>query len=238
MSFYIDESGSITHSKQEHKRYFIIALVETNNPSKVKRVFRRAKTNFLKRHHGSRYDDLPRNNREIKGSRMPIKMKHYIFTQLSNKTDIKMRYIIIDNFHLNKNMLNDVELCFNFVLCEFYKQMYSSNNNNRKLSLHIDERNCAVESLNTLGNYLKMELEFNDYIDEFKECKYVDSEMSDLVQVADMVANTVHRACQDKKCSSANQEIVKQFCVHGNMYFPYRYNKLNFFDNDIYKLTV
>ena len=41
--FYIDESGSITTNTYYKRRYFIISLIETNEPYRVKRIFRDSK---------------------------------------------------------------------------------------------------------------------------------------------------------------------------------------------------
>ncbi|MBG9368273.1 DUF3800 domain-containing protein, partial [Streptococcus sp. NLN64] len=78
MNYYLDESGSITTSNSQHNRFFIIAGVSTQNPKKVKRVFRKAKLNYLKHNPDLELDVKT----EIKGSEMPLDFKDYVFTQL------------------------------------------------------------------------------------------------------------------------------------------------------------
>ncbi|QID93691.1 DUF3800 domain-containing protein [Limosilactobacillus fermentum] len=232
---FIDESGSITRSKAWKRRYFVIAIVESNNPLQVKRIFRKAKVKFLKEHTGKIYEDLDYHN-EIKGSEMPPKMKEFIFKELKNKTDVKLHYVIIDNHHLKDSLLDDVELCFNFVLCNYLGNLLKLNKYNN-LAIKLDERNCSVRSLNSLGSYLKLDLMFQrKLIDRFDGCKYVDSTKSDLVQIADMVANTVYRSCKHDSRNGVNPQIMDRFFNDGNMYFPSWANNLNCFSHNIYEL--
>lgn len=231
---FIDESGSITRSKISKRRYFVIAIVESENPLQVKRIFRKSKVKFLKKHTSKKYIGLDY-HKEIKGSEMPVEMKRYIFNELKNKTDVKLHYIVIDNHHLRDSLLNEVELCFNFVLCNYLKNLLKLNKK-QSLSIKIDERNCSVKSLNSLSNYLKIELVFHEkLIEQFGGCKYVDSTKSDLVQVADMVANTVYRSCKHDSMNGGNAKIMNQFFNSGNMYFPNKSNNLKCFSHNIYE---
>lgn len=232
---FIDESGSITRSRNRNRRYFVIAIVESNNPSHVKRTFRKAKVKFLSTHTSKDYASLDY-RQEIKGSEMPPKMKEYIFNELKNKTDVKLHYIVIDNHHLKDSFLDNVELCFNFVLCNYLKNLLQLNSQ-KDLSIKLDERNCSVKSLNSLGGYLKIELMLHsNLINQFGGCKYVDSTKSDLVQVADMVANTVYRSCKHDSKDGANALIMDHYFNDGNMYFPNHANNLKCYTHDIYWL--
>lgn len=232
---FIDESGSITRSKSWKRRYFVIAIVESNQPLHVKRIFRKAKVKFLKTHSSKNYAGLDY-HKEIKGSEMPSKMKAFIFNELKNKTDVKLHYVIIDNHYLNDNFFNNVELCFNFILCNYLKNLLKLNRHNR-LAIKLDERNCSMKRLYSLQDYLKIDLMFqNKLIKYFGGCKYVDSTQSDLVQVADMVANTVYRSCKHDSKTGANAVMMDHFFDDGNMYFPNRSNHLKCFSHNIYKL--
>lgn len=93
MRFNFDESGSITTSNKLNNRFFIVAGCQTNDPNKVKRVFRKAKVNYLK-HHPELELDI---KKEIKGSQMPLDFKDYIFTELMKKqiSDLTSLYLII-----------------------------------------------------------------------------------------------------------------------------------------------
>lgn len=230
---FIDESGSITRSKSHKQRYFVIAIIESEKTLQARRIFRNSKKHFLKEHTSQKYKELDYRH-EIKGSTMPPEMKKFIFSELKKKTDIKFHYIIIDNHYLNDNFLNNIELCFNFVLENYIENLLKINRQD-KISIKLDERNCSVKSLNSLEAYLKTRLMLEkNLISDFGGCKYVDSTKSDLVQISDMVANTVYRACKTDSDNSINAKIMKDFFDDGNMYFPNRANNLKCFSHNIY----
>ncbi|OAQ03157.1 DUF3800 domain-containing protein [Ligilactobacillus aviarius] len=230
--FYIDESGSITTNTYYKRRYFIISLIETNEPYHVKRIFKDSKKKLpIKFNHLFSTGDI---KKEIKGSQMSVKVKRYIFNNLKNKTDVKFHYIVIDNHHLNDNFHNNVELCFNFVLTTYLKQLCQKRRM-QNVKLYLDERNCSVHSLNSLQDYLRIELTLaNDYADKVSDCTYCNSENEEIIQIADMLANLVYRACCNRnRKSDGNAHLLKELSPEQNMYFPYRYNDLPFFEKNI-----
>ncbi len=76
----LDESGSIT-TNNALITVFIIAGVTATNKDKVKRVFRKAKVNYLK-HNPDVLLDI---KSEIKGSQMSIEFKDYVLVNLFQK---------------------------------------------------------------------------------------------------------------------------------------------------------
>ncbi|MCH4008497.1 DUF3800 domain-containing protein [Companilactobacillus sp.] len=231
---FIDESGSITRSKNPKKRYFIISIVETEEPYKVRRVFRRAKKNFI-----THNPNLQMNySVEVKGSQMPVKMKRYILDQVLEKTDAKFHYIVIDNNFLSERFHDDVELCFNYVIGNYLKQFIPKNyQDDYNLKMTLDERNCTVSSINSLKDYLTIKFCFeSSVLSDVSQCSYADSKEKDVLQVADVFANLVFRACLADKDSQINGNCVllKDIGARYNMYFPYRNNTLRVFSNDVY----
>ncbi|AYE38374.1 DUF3800 domain-containing protein [Companilactobacillus zhachilii] len=233
---FVDESGSITRSIKPKYRYFVISMIETEEPYTVRRVFRKSKKNFIEKHPSLKMDY----SREIKGSCMSVQMKKFIIRQLLEKTDIKFHYIIIDNFHLNDRFHDNVELCFNFIIGNFLKRFLPKEYNDKyNLKMTLDERNCTVPSLNSLKDYLKIEVCLkNNIIGDVSQCSYADSKEKDVLQVADIFANLVHRSCLAESkglgSSDGNCRLLKDINNNDNMYFPYRHNGLSFFKNDVY----
>lgn len=231
---FIDESGSITRNKNINKRYFIISLIETENPSNVKKFFRRAKKDYILGHKSVSGLDY---THEIKGSEMPIKMKKSIYNMLMENTDIKFHYIIIDNWHLIDKFHEDVELCFNYTLYIYLKQLLKKCKHT-DLTLRLDERNCSVGSTNSLNSYLKLNIYIvESLVERYNDCRYCKSEENDLVQVSDLLANTVFRACKSaskKILNDGNQKLLIEIGADNNMFFPYKYNKLDFFENNVF----
>lgn len=231
--FFIDESGSITQSSKPKNRYFVMSFVETDERYKVKRAFNEAKKNYIIKHPRFQGDF----REEVKGSEMPVKMKRYIFDQLK-KTNIKYHYIVVDNINLSSNMHRDVELAFNFVCDRFFEPYLSFNyNDSYNLEMILDERNCTVKSLNSLGDYLKTELCIkNSIVNDVKRCEYADSKAYSCLQVTDMFSNLVYRACQAEirgKTNDGNIKLLKEIDPQGNMYFPNKYQNLSFFSSPV-----
>lgn len=231
---FIDESGSITRSKLKKKRYFIISLIETNDPYGVRRIFRRAKKDYILKHQSVSKLDY---TQEIKGSEMPLKMKKAIYEALIEYTDIKLHYIVVDNWHLIDKFHDDVELCFNYVLYVYLRKLLKKHRHD-ELSLRLDERNCSVGSTNSLNNYLKLNIYIlENLVEKYDNCRYCVSEENDLIQVSDLLANTVFRACKAASnglLNDGNQKLLTEINTDSNMYFPYRNNELSFFENDVF----
>lgn len=223
MNLFVDESGSITRSTYYKHRYFVIAFLETNDPYKVIREFRNAKKDFIKKNN-SNFDIKD----EIKGSKMSYGMKKEIFQRLSSKTDATFHFKVIDNFNLIPDLINRPALSFNYFVYLTVNEISKITEavNQESLTMRIDDRNTAVESLNSLQEYLtiKFSIEDNKFIDI--DTKYKDSKTKDLIQVVDIYANTVLRICRNHakgggldKRNRSLIEICNKGCSH---YFPWR----------------
>lgn len=229
MKLYIDESGTVTHSKGIKNRFFIICFVQTTTPEKLIREFRKAKKTFIKTHPECNLDI----KNEIKGSSMPFGMKKMIFERILKNTDVSFHYKIIDNWNLEKHLLNKPSIAFNyFIGITVEKIKVHINDIENDLFLLIDERNQSVESLNSLQDYLtiKYHIEKN-YYDNIT-VKYKDSKSKDLIQLADIFANTLYRlslACA-KNIDDKKNKVLIDMCAGGFCdYFPYKFKENNFF---------
>lgn len=225
----IDESGAITKSKNPNNRYFVISILDTDEPAKVVKTFRKLKKNYIK-HHQLECKNLDI-TQEIKGSQMSASMKSYIFTELANRTDAKFNYIVIDNWHLQDQLKNDPERCFNYVLKLFLEKITTKQD--QTISVYVDERNCTVKSVNSLSMYLRIALCIEKNVfQEIDRCIYCNSETQEIIQVSDIFANAVVRACRaDARNFNNVGNINALSCanIDRNMYFPYMYNSLPFF---------
>lgn len=225
----VDESGSITRNEKPWNRYFIISVIETQEPKNVIRYFRKAKENYIKHHPGKcKNMDI---TKEIKGSSMSCKMKSYIFSELRNHTDINFNYIIIDNWNLKPQLYEDPERCFNFIIQKYFSRLRGRKSD--VVDILIDERNCTVKSVNSLSMYLRIALCLEkDIFKDISSCLYGNSKASDLIQVADLFANCLERACRSQALGQTNSGNIRSINItqtNHNMYFPYQFNEISFF---------
>lgn len=232
MNLYIDESGSITSDKNFVNRYFVIGVVETNDPYNVIRQFREAKKNYIKLYPNCGFDL----KNEIKGSQMPYGMKKMVFERIVSKSDAVFHHYVVDNHHLYNNLIQQPSLSFNFFIGKIVEKIRVKNNAPRcePLFMLIDQRNQSVGSLNSLNEYLKIQFTIEESKFSEVETKYKDSKTKDLIQLVDVYVNTVYRICKchavgdyDKK----NRKLI-DICNQGVIdYFPYKYNDTDFCSN-------
>lgn len=227
MNLYIDESGSVTKSfNRNSNRYFVISLIETKYPYHVIRQFRNAKKQYIKENPKCGLNI----KNEIKGSEMPYKMKMKIFKNICEKTDAVFHFKIIDNSKIKVRLLEQPSLSFNYFLGLAIKRIHNFQKSKEQLFLLIDERNQAVESLNSLQEYLTIKLTMeNNHFSKVK-IKYKDSSGKDLIQLSDLFANTVYRIAKqhslggrDKK----NRSLLECCNVGVSEFFPKKHNDID-----------
>ncbi len=227
LKLYVDESGSITASADRKKRYFVIAYAQTSNPNNVIRQFRKAKVDFLKMQSTPTFDIKD----EIKGSEMPYAMKKLIFQRLAEKTDITFHYKIIDNNNLTTNLINSPSISFNYFIGLSLKSIcHSQTIQSESLFMLIDERNQSVQSLNSLEEYLKIEFTLNNTLLSDVTVKYKDSKTKDLIQIADIFANTLYRVCVSHATGNydkRNRRLLSSCNIGCHNYFPRNKNTLD-----------
>lgn len=229
MKLYIDESGSITSSKHNKNRFFVICFVHTDNPSKLIREFRKAKVKFAEAHPEANIDV----KEEIKGSQMLYGMKKAIFDRITKNTDVSFHFKIIDNWNLSDNLVAKPSIAFNyFVGLSIERIRYKLNDMDTNLFLLIDERNQSVESLNGLQEYLTIKYSFETNHYQNVSVKYKDSRTKDLIQLADIFANTLYRLCiahTHKQVDNKNTALLN-ICNRGFYdYFPQKHKENDFF---------
>ncbi|EOK20173.1 hypothetical protein WQ3_02509 [Enterococcus faecalis EnGen0338] len=223
MNLFVDESGSITASKLNKNRFFIIAFLETDKPYNVIRQFRKAKADYIK---VSGVDlDI---TKEIKGSEMPYGMKKAIFKRINEKTDVTFHFKAIDNFNLVESLIHKTALSFNYFVYLTVNEISKVSNSSdlKMLKMQIDDRNTAIESLNSLQEYLMIKFTIEDGKFETIKTSYKNSESKDLIQVVDLFANTVFRVCKNHALGSINidkknRELIKMCNVGCAHYFPW-----------------
>lgn len=230
MNLYIDESGTINKNKIKKSKFFIIGGLDTDDPYHVIRQFKRAKKDFIIKNPncGLNIKD------EIKGSEMPFGMKKMIFERIKKNTDAKFHFIMIDNHNVYPNLLEQPSLTFNYMISVGINSLNRKRliNNYEQLFMLIDERNQAVNSLNSLEEYLRIEFTIKtDMFDKVK-VRYKDSKNKDLIQLADIFCNTVYRIAKNHALGGPNQDTknrqLLECCNIGiSDYFPFKMNDID-----------
>jgi hypothetical protein len=186
--YYIDESGSIPtfRSKKWANRYFVISFVHTKNANHLERVFSDSLRSVYKY-----YPEYFADTSELKGSAAPPFVKEYLLRRILRKTDIKIGYIIADNWNIQNSFRQIPSRSFNYLIKLVMMSHALSASDRAFLNLKIDNRNSAVESLKSLEEYLFQELVLGEEITNKVHVEYCDSCNNSNIQVADLVANTV-----------------------------------------------
>lgn len=221
MRLFIDESGSITTNRNPLNRYFVIGFLETNSPTNVIRHFRSSKKAYI--------DRTPQSNlnikEEIKGSKMPFGMKKMIFERLRDKTDVIFHFILVDNYKLHEYLVFEPSLSFNyFIYITIEKMLTLKQRLPRSLSLNIDDRNTALESLNSLEDYLKIKFKIENQVIHDIGVTYHESDKKELIQVIDLFCNTVFRLSKSPESDVKNRTLLSICRIGCKSYFPSNYD--------------
>lgn len=208
---YVDESGSITKTNVSNNQYFVISLIFTDNPVKVRRLFKKKISQMMRKN--NKYEEMIRFNKEIKGSDISETVKKNIYEYiLQYASDVmELGVIILDNNYTRDKFIENHARTFNYMI-QVYMDSYFRNhskymNSGGTIEFIIDEQNVATGAKYELEEYLNQQLTIcNPICDQFS-VTYTDSKNEKLVQLADFVANTFYRNIEKKNQES--KETVK-----------------------------
>lgn len=193
--FFIDESGIIPkqcpdpHNEREH--YFVIAFIQTENPQKLKTVYRRI-LRTMRKYYPTFFDNQV-SHLEVKGSNLPAFMKEYILKELIQKTDIKIAHMVVDNRKIVDRFRMDVTRSFNYLIKLILENIPLYVSERECLQLFVDNRNTAIHSLSELEGYLFNELVLDKAITSDVHVNYMDSKNNVGIQIADIFANLFYQ---------------------------------------------
>ncbi|MDY0395450.1 DUF3800 domain-containing protein [Virgibacillus halophilus] len=175
-----DESGNMGRKG----RYFTIACVETHNTKPLINVMKKACLKVKK--------EFPHltGNREIKASDSFPVIKDYILRRIVTK-DIKIRYATADLPYVNRKLLEDENLLYNFLL-HFIIVPVAKRSCVNEIDIFLDKRSIKVESLHSFKNYISIKINYELKLDVKINVSYVESHNSYCIQVADFLANVIN----------------------------------------------
>ena len=172
-TLFVDESGDLGIKG----RYFVITLLA---PQESKRI-----SNFMRKF-------CAKNSiQEIKASQLSFPQKQLIFNKLCSANDYTISYIVADKLNIdNKKILEDKNLCYNYLFSFLVKKTIKSTQED--ITLLLDNHSTKVKSINSLADYIKIKAFTQWGFTHNLNICYVDSKNSKVIQATDVVSNAIY----------------------------------------------
>ncbi|KAA0547582.1 DUF3800 domain-containing protein [Bacillus sp. BGMRC 2118] len=205
-----DESGNLGKSG----RYFTIACVCTDSLKPLHNVMKKAvlktKQNFTE---FSNHDEI-----KAKESYPPI--KDFFLRKIVSK-DISIRYIVADLHHVKRQLIQDENLLYNYML-KFVIEPVAMKPGLKHLVINLDKRTIKVKSTNSFEDYIKIRLQYELNLDITIEVNYLESHNSYAIQAADFVANAINAKYEYGVAHGYYYNLIDEKIVQSE-HFPRRY---------------
>lgn len=191
---YIDESGSMTVEHSSSNGFFVFSILDVLDRKKLKRV--------LKRYISKNIEELKKYDKdnkmfreskffELKGQCLPPHLKIDLAIYLAKNNLFKVFIGRIDNRLLKDDKLyENTARAFNYVLkCVLTYLIHCNKLPYDDYIVQIDERNTKTFSINSLDDYLFLDLVIDKELVNDITVQYFRSEDNFYIQVADFFAN-------------------------------------------------
>ena len=203
---YVDESGSITKTNISNNRYFVIAMIFTDDPVAVRRLYKNRISKMMRKN--DKYKDMIINKKEIKGSDISETTKRDVYNHVCKHVSDKMELgiIVLDNNYTTDRFIENHARSFNYMLQTYLDSYFRKHSKymtgKGKIEFIIDEQNIATGAKYDLSGYLNQQLTLKNPICDIFNVEYTDSKNEKLVQLADFVANSFYRNIEKKNMES------------------------------------
>lgn len=190
---YIDESGSLTSEFAFIHPNFVMCVVRVKDITNLRKLLKR----FIYENY-QEIKEIDENNKifnhgdfvEIKGSSLNSKLKKRLASFLCNGNILEIYYIHVFNEEVKQHFYDDPTLIYNYVLY----LMLNKNLENKNLPyddylIDVDDRNLKHISVNSLEDYLNIELKLKKRLIRSINIEYYDSKDNLMVQVSDFFSN-------------------------------------------------
>ena len=190
---YIDESGSLTSEFSFIHPNFVMCVVRVKDITNLRKLLKR----FIYENY-QEIKEIDENNKifnhgnfvEIKGSSLNSKLKKRLARFLCNGNILEIYYIHVFNEEVKQHFYDDPTLIYNYVLY----LMLNKNLENKNLPyddylIDVDDRNLKHISVNSLEDYLNIELKLKKRMVRSINIEYYDSKDNLMVQVSDFFSN-------------------------------------------------
>lgn len=190
---YIDESGSLTSEFAFIHPNFVMCVVRVKDITNLRKLLKR----FIYENY-QEIKEIDEKNKifnhgdfvEIKGSSLNSKLKKRLADFLCNGNILEIYYIHVFNEEVKQHFYDDPSLIYNYVLY----LMLNKNLGNKNLPyddylIDVDDRNLKHISINSLEDYLNIELKLKKRMVRSINIEYYDSKDNLMVQVSDFFSN-------------------------------------------------
>ena len=190
---YIDESGSLTSEFAFIHPNFVMCIVRVKDITNLRKLLKR----FIYENY-QEIKEIDEKNKifnhgdfvEIKGSSLNSKLKKRLADFLCNGNILEIYYIHVFNEEVKQHYYDDPSLIYNYVLY----LMLNKNLENKNLPyddylIDVDDRNLKHISINSLEDYLNIELKLKKRMVRSINIEYYDSKDNLMVQVSDFFSN-------------------------------------------------
>ena len=199
---YVDESGSITKTNISDNRYFVIAMLFTDDPVAIRRLYKNRISKLMRK--SDKYREMIKNMREIKGADISETIKANIYEHIlkhaSNK--IELGIIVLDNQYTTEKFIENHARSFNYMIQTYLDSYFRFHSRYMKgcgsINFIIDEQNIATGAKYDLQEYLNQQLTIKNPVCDLFDVSYTDSKNEKLVQLSDYIANTFYRNIEKK----------------------------------------
>ena len=187
---FLDESGNL--HKNSPDRYFVIGGVFTNNYADIKKSYVEINRELK--------DKLNMDfETELKAAYLNMEEKMDIVVKLQEMDGMYIVGIIVDKFKIGIE-IDQIHLYYNYIigkLLDYLVKIKLINvKKDQKLFINIDKSSMKIEDINSLEMYLKIHFNIERRLKFKLDVSYWDSSKNYMIQVADIMCNTIWNVCQ------------------------------------------
>lgn len=222
---YIDESGSLTSDFAFIHPNFVMCVVRVKDITNLRKL--------LKRFIYENYQEIKAaddNNKifangdflEIKGSSLTPKLKKRLANFLCNGKILEIYYIHVYNEQVKQHFYDDPSLVYNYALYLLLeKNLQNKNLPYDDYLIDVDNRNLKQVSINSLEDYLNIELKLKKRMVRSLNVAYYDSKDNLMVQVSDFFSNLYFSYLKNKNTyHELMEKLKKENYIKDIFYYP------------------
>ncbi len=187
---FLDESGNL--HKNSPDRFFVIGGIYTNNYADIKKSYVEINRE-LKERLNMDFES------ELKAAYLNMEEKMDIVIKLQKMDGMYIVGIIVDKYKIGVE-IDEIHLYYNYIIRKLLDYLMKIKlvkiGKGEELYLNIDKSSMKIEDINSLQNYLRTHFNIEKRYPFTITVSYWDSRKNYMVQVADIMVNTIWNITQ------------------------------------------